>query len=194
MKTPTLLAATALLFTFAAPVLAQSNDTEVKTSPGKASVTRTVSVVATVTEVDAGRRSVTLKRPDGRLFPLKVSADVRNLEQLSVGDRVAVQYQEALSLTLKKDGKELRSATATREGVRTPAGELPGGVVADQVEVTADVIAVDAKRQVVTLKGPKQTVEMRVPDPQQLKLIKVGDQVQAVYTQALAVSVTPAKK
>ena len=61
-----------------------------------------------------------------------------------------------------------------------------------QVEVTADVIAVDAKTQTLTLKGPKQTVELKVPDPAQFKMVKVGDQIQAVYTEALALSVETA--
>jgi hypothetical protein len=64
--------------------------------------------------------------------------------------------------------------------------------VGEQVEVTADVIAVNAKTQTVTLRGPKQVVDLKVRDPEQLKLIKVGDQIQAVYTQALALSVEPA--
>jgi Cu/Ag efflux protein CusF len=46
----------------------------------------------------------------------------------------------------------------------------------------------------VTLKGPNQTVDLKVRDPAQLKLIKVGDQIQAVYTEAVAVGVEPAKK
>jgi len=62
------------------------------------------------------------------------------------------------------------------------------------VEVTADVIAVDAKTQTLTLKGPNQTVDLKVADPAQFKLVKVGDQIQAVYTEALAVSVDLAKK
>jgi hypothetical protein len=35
-------------------------------------------------------------------------------------------------------------------------------------------------------------VDLRVPNPEQLKRIKQGDQVQAVYTEALAVKVEPA--
>ena len=41
---------------------------------------------------------------------------------------------------------------------------------------------------------PKQTVDLRIKDPNQLKLVKVGDQVEATYTEALAVSVEPAAK
>ena len=120
--------------------------------------------------------------------------DVRNFDQIKVGDMVTTRYFESRSLTLKKDGKELRSSTETSAAARAPAGERPDGAVAKQTEVTANVTAVNAKTQTVTLKGPKQTIDLRVPDVNQFKLIKVGDQIQAVYIEALAVSVEPAKK
>ena len=196
MKFPTLLAGAALLGVLAAPALAQATDGQVvkQSSPGKASAARTRTLTATVTAVDAAKGHVTLKGPKGNEVPLKVGPEVRNLAQVKVGDKVVVKYLESLSLTLMKDGKAVRAANETSVAARTPAGALPGGAVAEQVEVTADVIGVDQKNQILTLKGPQQTVEMRVPDAAQLKLIKVGDQIQAVYTQALALSVEPAKK
>jgi hypothetical protein len=58
--------------------------------------------------------------------------------------------------------------------------------------VVADVVAVNAKSRTITLRGPKQTVNLRLRDPKQVELIKVGDQVEATYTEAAAVSVEPA--
>jgi Cu/Ag efflux protein CusF len=190
MKLVSAFAAT-LLALQAAPTLAQVTETT-QSSPGKATMARTRTVTAVVTEVDAAAGTVTLKGPDGRIHPLKAGPDVRNLAQVAVGQRVTVRYLESLTLTLKKDGKVVVGGTATAAGARTKAGELPGGALAAQAEVTADVIAVDSKAQIVTLKGPQQTMDLRVRDPAQLKLIKVGDQVHAVYTQAVAVSVQPA--
>jgi len=163
-------------------------------APGKGSIARMTTVRATVESIDVANRQVTLKGPRGKVFPMTVDPKVRNLEQVKVGDQVVVRYFEALSLTLKKDGKELRGSTEQTDAVRTPAGERPGGAVAKETEVTADVIAVNAKTQTVTLKGPKQTVDLKIPDKGQFKLIKVGDQIHAVYTEALAVGVEPAAK
>jgi Cu/Ag efflux protein CusF len=43
------------------------------------------------------------------------------------------------------------------------------------------------------LKGPKgNTLDLLVQDPDQFANIKKGDQVEAVYTEALAISVEPA--
>jgi len=163
-------------------------------SPGRGTLARTVTVSATVESIDAVNRQLSLKGPRGHVFDLSVDPQVRNLEQVKVGDQVVVRYVEALSLTLKKDGKELRSRTDSTDAARTAAGDKPGGAVARQIEVTADVVAVNRKTHLVTLRGPKQMVDLKVPDPGQLKLIKVGDQIQAVYTEALAMSVEPVAK
>ena len=199
MKHPTTIAVIAsLLGTLGMTANAQkaSGDTATtvtkESSPGKATMAQAHTIVATVEAVDAAQRQVTLKGPKGKVVPLTVGPDVRNLEQVKVGDRVSVRYLEALTLTLKKDGKALPSSTKASDAVRAQAGQRPGGAVTEQVTVTADVTAVDTKTGIVTLKGPKQVVDLHVADPEQLKLIKVGDQIEAVYSQALALSVEPA--
>jgi Cu/Ag efflux protein CusF len=186
-----ILAVSALLGALALPAVAQTSGATMQTSPGKATLRHEHQIVATVEEVDAAKGHVTLKGPKGNLVPLTVGPEVRNLAQVKVGDKVRVRYAEALSLTLKKDGKELPSAKAASETMRAPAGATPAGAVGEQVTVVANVIAVDAKTHQVTLKGPNRTVDLYVEDPEQLKLIKVGDQVEAVYTQAVAVTLEP---
>jgi len=169
----------------------------VASAPGTGTVASAVSVSARVEAIDKAQRQLTLKGPKGNVQTVTAGPEVRNFDQIKVGDMVVARYVEALTLTLKKDGKELRGTAETQDAARSKAGEKPAGVVGRQVEVTADVIAADAKTQTLTLKGPKQTVELRVPDPAQFKLVKVGDQIQAVYTEALALSVetaAPAKK
>ena len=69
-----------------------------------------------------------------------------------------------------------------------------GGAVGRQVTIVADVVAVDPARQVITLKGPQRTVDLKVADPEQFKRIAKGDQVEATFTQALALAVEPAAK
>ena len=191
-----ILAASALLGALALPAIAQkpagdASGATMESSPGKATLRHERQIVATVEEVDATKRTVTLKGPKGNVVPLTVGPEVRNLAQVKVGDQVRVRYAEALSLTLKKDGKELRSAKGASETARAPVGATPAGAVGEQITVVADVIAVDAKTHQVTLKGPNRTVDLYVEDPAQLKLIKVGDQIEAVYTQAVAVTVEP---
>jgi len=193
-----LVAGASLLAALAVPAVAQqAADTTravAASAPGKAVIAASRTVVATVEAIDAAKREVTLKGPKGNLVPVTAGPEVRNFDQIKVGDSVVVKYAEALSLTLKKDGKELRGSTQSADGARAAVGAAPGAVVGQEVTVIADVTAVNAKTQTVTLKGPQRTVDLRVPDKGQFKMIKVGDQIEATYAQAVALSVQPAKK
>jgi len=42
------------------------------------------------------------------------------------------------------------------------------------------------------LRGPKRIVDLHVRNPEQFKLAKVGDQVEATFTDAVAISLEPA--
>jgi len=166
----------------------------VASAPGTATITNAALITARVEAIDKASRQVTLKGPKGNLKTVTAGPEVRNFDQIAVGDMLVVRLIESLTLTLKKDGKELVNRTEATDGARAQAGQKPGGIVGREVEITADVIAIDAKTQTLTLKGPKQTVELRVPDPKQFKLVKVGDQIQATYTEAVAISVETPKK
>ncbi|MCP3722670.1 copper-binding protein [Paraburkholderia sp. CNPSo 3272] len=161
--------------------------------PGKATVTGMHKVTATITKIDADTRTVTLKRHDGKLVEAELGPEVRNFDQLKVGDVVTMTYKESLTLSLKKGGDGETSVQQTPQVERAAAGEKPGGMIGREVKVTANVVAVDAKTQTVTLMGPEGgTMDLRVEDPQKLAGVQVGDQVEAVYTEAFAVSVKPA--
>jgi len=202
MKQAIVIFGAALLGAACLPALAQQKpDAQaaamVASAPGTGTITSAVKISARVEAIDKAERQLTLKGPKGNVNTVTAGPDVRNFDQIKVGDMVVVRYLESLTLTLKKDGKELRTMTEKEDAARSKQGEKPGAIAGRQVEVTADVIATDAKTQTLTLKGPKQTVELKVPDPKQFKMVKVGDQIQAVYTEAVALSVeaaAPAKK
>ena len=161
-------------------------------SENGASVQGTSKVTATIVGIDAATRTVTLKTRSGKVIELEVTDEVRNFDQLAVGDTVKVAYHESLSLSLL-DKKSEASRTESQSAERSVPGAKPGGTVGREVTVIADVVAVNAKTQMVMLKGPKgDTIDLHVEDPERLKRIKKGDQIKAVYTEALAVSVEPA--
>jgi Cu/Ag efflux protein CusF len=118
--------------------------------------------------------------------------EVKNFDKLKVGDQVDLQYVEALTLELKKGGGLVVARTDKSGAVAAKPGEMPAGAVGRQVTVVANVVATDPAKQTVTLKGPKQTVELRITDPEQFKRVAKGDQVEATFTQAMAVAVEPA--
>jgi Cu/Ag efflux protein CusF len=159
-------------------------------APGVGGVAGTVQLQATVVALDAATRTVTLKGAKGRVVDVVVPPESKNFDQIRVGDLVTVDYMRALTLELRPHGSGIRSSSSETATAPAPAGAVAGGAAGRQVVIMANVTAVDKKASVVTLRGPKgNSVELHVPDPAQLARVKVGDQVEAVYTEAVAISV-----
>jgi hypothetical protein len=176
------------------PALAQSTDVVVGKAPGAVGVAQTTKIAATITAIDKATRAVTLKGPQGRETTVVAGPEVKNFDQLKVGDTVQAQYAEALVLELKKGGGKPVAMTEKSGAAAAKPGAAPGAMGARQVTVVGDVVNVDAATQTVTVKGPKRTVDLKVRDPEQFKLIAKGDQIEATYTEAIAVAVTATKK
>ncbi len=158
-------------------------------APGKGAVIGKVTLSATVVAIDATTRTLTLKGPKGNVVDLVAPPEMKHFADIRVGDMVTTEYVRALSLELKPTGSSVRSSTSQSATAPAPAGAVAGGGAARQVVVMANVTAVNTKENYVTLRGPKgNSVELSV-DPSQLKLVKVGDQVEAVYTEALAITI-----
>lgn len=195
---PTLLALT-VIGAACPPAAAQKPaatvDAGIATAPGKGVAAQVMKTTATIVSIDPATRDVTLKRQDGKVLTIALSEEVRNFEQLKVGDKVHVEYSQALALELKKSGGGTPAITGGEMLKRSDAGQKPGGKAVRQVVVLADVVNVDMKKKLVTLKGPAgNLVDLAVDDPEQLKNIKKGDQVEALYSESLAVKVEPAGK
>jgi hypothetical protein len=192
MRTSILLAAIMSTFALAQPSVAQTSNAAMKSSPGKVEMAQTVEGSATIAAIDKATRTITLKRQKGDEVKIVAGPEVRNFDQLKVGDTVNVAYLESLVLELKKGGGMKVEKTEKAGAVGAKPGATPEGVAGRQVTVVGDVIKLDAATQTVTVKGPERTIELKSRDPEQFKRIAVGDQIQATYTEALAVSVTPA--
>jgi hypothetical protein len=162
---------------------------------GKAALVSTAQMTATVVAIDKGTRTVTLKGSEGRTLDVVAGDEVKNFAQIRIGDSVVALYQEALTLELKKVKAPGGSATETATVARARPGERPAGLAGRQVTVLADVVAVDPKNSIISLRGPQgKVVDLKVRNQDHFKVVNVGDQVEAVYSEALAVAVTPAPK
>jgi hypothetical protein len=173
---------------------AQTGAITAGTAPGKAGVAQTVKMTATITAIDKATRDVTLKGPQGNEITVTAGPEVKNFDNMKVGDQVNAEYVEALTLELKKGGGQKVERTEQAGAMGAKAGAMPAGAMGRQVTVVADVVNVDPAKKTVTLRGPKRTVELVVNDPEQLKRVAKGDQVEATYTQAFAIAVEPAAK
>jgi hypothetical protein len=193
MKKLSYLAACMLAATLAAPALAQQSGVVAGKAPGMAGIAHTANVQAKITRIDHKTREITLQGPQGREVTLEAGPEVKNFSQLKAGETVDVQYLESLVLELKKGGGMPVERTDEEAMTSAKPGETPHAAGGRRVTVVGDVVEVDSAANKVTVKGPKRTVVLDVTDPEQLRMIAKGDQVQATYTEAVAVSMVPAK-
>jgi Cu/Ag efflux protein CusF len=174
---------------------APTTTTAMDVKPGKAVAAETTKATATVVGIETGSRTLSLKGPKGRVIEVAAGPEVKNFDQIKVGDTVRVEFVRALSLELKKKGTVVAGASARQAASSAAPGAQPAAAVGASVTVIADVVAVDQKTHMVTLRGPKgNLVDIQVNDPEQLKNVKTGDHVEAVYAEALAVTVEPVSK
>lgn len=159
--------------------------------PTGAGIGQAVEIQATVTAIDKAKRTVTVKGPQGKTRTLTVGKEARNFDQVKVGDMITLTYMEALTIALEKAEGAKPGKSVTEELKRAAPGEKPGGQLTTQTTVVGTVTAIDAKTQMVTVRGPEgNEVDLKVEDPAKLKNVKAGDLVKATYTEAMAISVT----
>lgn len=168
--------------------------------PEPITIEDTEEVSATVESLDVATRMATLRTPDGEKLTLQVSPNVQNLAQVKPGDRVVVRYYEALVAELRNrgDGSGVVEAPRTSAAAaRAAAGARPGAAVETQTSQTVRITGVDKKNHVVSFYGSDglaRSVPILTPQGQEFAgKLKVGDEVELTYTEALAVSVEPSK-
>ena len=119
-----------------------------------------------------------------------MSDQVRNLDQVNVGDTVQAEYLEAVAIVVLPAGTS--AASGETQAVRVaPPGGMPAAAVVDTKQITATVEAIDYDKREVTLRGPGGDTRTIVVDPrvERLREVKVGDEVVVRHTEAVAVTV-----
>ena len=149
----------------------------------------------TVTKIDKKTRTIFFKNNEGE-SKFVAGPEVKNFAQIKVGDRLDVAYEVAVAIELvKTKNNDIRSREKVSDVKTAPAGAKPGMVKTNIVKTTASVEAIDKKKQIVSLKGPKgNIVEVKVNNPELLKGITTKDQVDVTYAEAIAAVISTPKK
>jgi hypothetical protein len=150
-------------------------------------------MTAQVGDVHMPSRTLTLKTNDGRLVPLKVGPEVRNLNQVKKGDTVELDYFEAIEFEVRAPTEEERQLAGIGIDVaaRAAKGERPAALAAGERVDILVIESIDRKKQLITLKGPQGLVTVKAKYPQNLKVVKVGDTVVVRTSELFAARVTP---
>lgn len=160
---------------------------------------QTSSMQATVKAVDAAARTATLVGPDGGELNVKLSKEVRNLDQVKPGDKVVVRYYDSAVYVLAPAGQKAPEDMSAVAAARAKPGALPGAAVAQKIIVSGVVVGVDPSAHAISLVDPSggKVRTLNVQDEEARKMlgmVNVGDTVTAYLSDAVAIAVEPVRK
>lgn len=163
-----------------APIRAQS-----RTVPGEMKV-----VIGTVERIDLTARILTIKTATD-YEEITVPESVKNFSKVIVGDKLTLRYYDNVVLILKKPGDA--AVVDRRTEAVTPGAAGTSGTLAKQRTITATITAINEQAPSVSFKGQRGwTFTAPVRDRAALSTVKVGDQVEITWTEAVLVSLEPA--
>jgi hypothetical protein len=188
----------ALLATAALMLVAACDTMMPKSEPKPmAPIEDTVEVSATVEKIDVAKRLLSLRSEEGDQVTIEVDPAVRNLAQVKVGDRVVARYREAIGASISTTAKSGDPVTVDLAADRAEPGQQPRAQASSTTNIPVTITAVDTKTNLVNFYGEDGLVRaITVETPQArefIKQLKPGDTVVVTYTEALAISVEPAK-
>ena len=148
-------------------------------------------VTATVQALNVNERKVVLIGESGNVEVVEVGPEVKNFDQIDIGDKVTVEFYRSVAIHLGPPD-ELPKERETKFQITAPKGEKPGLLAVDVIDIIATVGKIDKKNRMVTLIGPEGNSITAKVDPRvgDLEKIKEGDKLHVRYTEAVAISVT----
>ena len=174
-----ILSASGLVLALSLPSWAQ----EVKQLP-----THTVTLKGTVATIDHPKRVVNIKTADGKFETIDVPAGATRFDELKVGDKVSLTYNNNVAARLKPPGE---AAVDTGTSATTAGQQArPGGTATVQRTMTATIDAIDKNASSITFVGPNGWKYSRlIVDPTVLDKVKVGDKVDITWNTDVTVTV-----
>ena len=153
-------------------------------------VTKTATKTATVESIDSLRMTLMLRNPDGSLTGYVCRPEVRNFDQIKIGDKVTFTTTEETVVSFRKGGA-LPGVPAPTTIDRAPAGAKPGGKIVDSISYFGKAVKVDAlDRTVTVLTGAAGVLEtVKVSRDVNLATVKPGDAVGVRVTQTSVITV-----
>ena len=151
----------------------------------------TVRAKAKVTGVDRASRKITLQEEGGDEHSMIAGPEIRNFDQIEVGDTVTAEYVVAIGVYARAPGEPPSGAAGSGVEV-APKGQKPAARVMEETEVTATIDDIDYAKRTVKLRNAEGRTQLinvneRV---QNLEQFKKGDEIVIRHTESLAIEVT----
>jgi hypothetical protein len=145
---------------------------------------------AVVDAIDHQTREVTLTDSEGNAIMFMADPDVRNLDQVEVGDHVTADYHEEITVSVRDTKGAEPGSSYVEEVSGAPKGAKPDGTIVTKTVVNAIVEAINLQNNTFKLRFPDDNVqEFTAENPENLMQASVGDLVVITLNQSLDILV-----
>lgn len=160
-----------------------------------AAAANVIEVTGTVAVIDKENRTLTLIDGEGGARNISAPKDAKNFDQIKKGDTMTIGYMESIEVFLAEPGTE-PAVEATEAVERSEKGELPAGAVAQAVQASAKITAIDKEKRMLTLvtEDGSEVQKEVAPDIAAFDTLKVGDTIAVRISRMLAVEVDRPEK
>lgn len=159
--------------------------------PQTAEREQTLSLTGVVQAIDRDARRVVVRGED-RTVQYRVGRQVRNFDQIEVGDQVTLDYLERVAVAMA-DPEDAGEPVTDIFGVRAPEGARPGAAGISVSSVVVEFLGYDAVEHRASIRWPDGT-EQSVLVPEELRRFAAtratGDRILVLVEQAMVVAVT----
>jgi len=158
-------------------------------TPGEAVATRYHKFSGTVETVDTASRRLTLKGEYGHVETINVPPEVKQFDEVSVGDTIEVEVQEGVLFEYQPAGNTAAPSQAMVAEARTATDQPPAGAAVATVQSTVTVTAIDLESRVVHVRDLDGNMyEVRASPTLKIEKLSVGDRLLATYVATAAIS------
>lgn len=137
-------------------------------------------ITAKVVELDMANRRATFFTASKEFVTIRVPKKLHNFDHVKIGDMLTVHYTIAAAARLNP---------GIKDGIRETIETSSPTATHNKVEVLANIQSVDTSARTVTIQGATRTVTISVPEGFDMGKLKMGDQVQAEFSEAVAVDI-----
>ena len=146
--------------------------------------------IATVQKINKKTRAVTLKNQQGKISTITAPQEVRNFDQIKVGDIVTVCLKTNTDVVVTRGALETCRRTVNESMTRAKLGEKPARKYTKTTTNQAKVADLEFKTKTVTLESMHGTVKIVAENPEHFNTLRVGDIVDAISSQTVEINVT----
>ncbi len=154
--------------------------------------TNSISETVTITAIDSATRRITVRDATGELETVIAGPEVQRFSELKVGTRVRMTYYESLVFSMHP-AKQAPKPTSATVDITSSAG-APGVTAAAQLVTTVTVTAIDLKVPSITVRTDDGSlVTRKIENVKNVQGVKVGQQIDITYTEAVVLGVVVEK-